>query len=130
MKRVVISVVLASLAGCALFDDRLAEEVVAERAMEQANLLMAGDYEAALEYMTPSFQNGPKAQNYRADKAAVPSWRAAALKWVKCDPVDAPERCEVRLLVTVTRPPSMNVPIQVPLDDVWILVDGKWYQYD
>ena len=130
MKFVLLAAILVSMAGCTLFETRPPEEVVAERAMEQANYLMAGDFDAALEYMTPSYQNGPKAQNYRADKAAAPSWRAAAVKWVKCDPVDAAERCEVRLLVTVTRPPSMNVPIQVPLDDVWILVERKWYQFD
>ena len=130
MKFVLILAVLLSTAGCAVFETRPPEEVVAERAMEQANYLMAGDFEAALEYMTPSFQNGPQAQDYRRDKAAVPSWNAASIKWVKCDEVEAPERCEVRVMVTVVRPPSITVPITIPLDDTWILVEGIWYQFD
>ena len=130
MKLVVMAVVLVSTVGCAVFETRPPQEVIAERAVEQANYLMVGDFDAALKYMTPSFQNGPKAQDYRRHRAAAPGWSAARVRWVKCDPVDAPERCDVRLLVTVTRPPSINVPIEVPLDDVWILVDSKWYQFD
>ena len=130
MKFVLILAVLLSTAGCAVFETRPPEEVVAERAMEQANYLMAGDFEAALEYMTPSFQNGPKAQDYRREKAAAPAWDDASVKWVKCDADDEVTKCEVRLLITVLRPPAITVPIQIPLDDTWILVDGNWYQFD
>ena len=122
------AVVLVS--GCASLTARPPEEVVAERAMLQVEALMAGDFETALTYMTPSYQGSPKADSYARNRAAAPGWSDAYLKWVKCENVPDPARCDVRIIIKMARPPVVATLITVPIDDVWIKVDGEWYQYE
>ena len=121
---------MAMLAGCASIDSRPPEEIVAERALEQVAFLMAGDFDNALSYMSPSYRNGGRAQFYSADKSGALSWQKADLKWVKCEDAPEPKRCEIRLLITVVKPPAIRTPIVVPLDDIWIKVENRWFMYE
>lgn len=121
-------VILAPALGCAALAPKTPEEIVGARALEQARALQAGDYDSALDYMTPAYRSSPRARDYQRNRAGSGGWQDVVLKWVKCDPESA--RCEVRLLIYVIRPPAVNTPLPVPLDDTWIEVDGVWYQYD
>jgi hypothetical protein len=119
---------LASGLGCATSPTQTPEEVVGSRALEQARALMAADYAMAMSYMTPTYQSSPRSDNYQRARAGSGSWQKVDLKWVRCD-ADY-NACDVRLLITAFRPPAVTFPIQIPLDDKWIEVDGQWYQYD
>jgi hypothetical protein len=39
------------------------------------------------------------------------------------------ERCEVRLILTVMKPPEMSLPMPIPYEMTWLKVDGDWYLY-
>lgn len=122
------AVMAASGLGCAALAPQAPEELVGARALEQAEALKLGDYERALTYMTPSYQSSPRARDYQRNRAGSGGWEDIQLKWVRCD--EEHGRCEVRLLIYAVRPPAFTSPVPVPLDDTWIKVDGKWYQYD
>ena len=121
-------VCLALGLGCATPSPKTPEELVGGRALEQAEALMVADYAAALAYMTPAYQFGPRAADYQRNRAGSGSWQKVDLKWVKCD-ADYTV-CDVRLLITALRPPAVTVPIQIALDDKWVKVNAQWYQYD
>ena len=126
----ILSLVCALLAACSSIDGaQQAEEIVGERALNHAAALMAGDFDGALEFMLPSYANSARAADYKRSRSGATGWKDVSLKWVKCGDSEIKDRCEVRLLVTTTRPPATTTPITVPLDDVWLLVDGRWYQY-
>ena len=117
------------LACSNLINDEPAEEIIGARALEQARALMAGDFNGALQFMVPSYKNSPQAKDYVRSKSGATGWQDVSLKWVKCGGSGVKDRCEVRLIVKTMRPPATTSPILVPLDDVWLLVDGVWYQY-
>lgn len=121
-------VYLALGLGCGTLTTQTPEEIVGGRALQQAEALMVGDYKRALGFMTPTYQSSPRAAAFQRNRAGSGSWQKVDVKWVKCDP--AYNACDVRLLITIMRPPAVTVPIQVPLDDKWVTVDGQWYQYD
>jgi hypothetical protein len=73
------------LSGCASQPEVSIEEQVGNRALAWTNALIALDYDLALTFMTPSYQNSPRASSFRGDFSGAGFWRDARLKWVKCD---------------------------------------------
>lgn len=130
-------IVLSSLlvAGCSLFEALPPEEAVRQRADAQAQALIAQDYEKALSYVSPAYQNGPRAKSYRARFDGASMWKRAEVAWVRCDEMPEPDRCEVRLWVYGAMPhfggpvDQRGDTVPISLNSVWIQVDGKWYQY-
>ena len=119
---------LAAGLGCAGLPSQTPEEIVGDRAVAQAEALKRGDYEAALGFMTPTYQSSPRAADYQRNRAGSGGWQQIDLKWVKCD--ESYSACDVRLIITTTRPPFVTTPIPIPLDDTWVKIDRQWYQYD
>jgi hypothetical protein len=39
------------------------------------------------------------------------------------------DRCEVRLILTVMKPPEMTYPMPIPYEMTWLNLDGDWYLY-
>jgi hypothetical protein len=182
-------VLLAS--GCASQPDISIEQRVGERALQWANALMSQDYDKALTFMTPSFQESPRADRFRGDFSGAGFWKDAKIKWVKCDEESGPElgsgatstansasgtsepvdtmladneeecvvtswescgqtsalaatspvtannsslvkssaRCDVRLILSVLKPPEMSFPMPIPYEAVWLKIGGAWYMY-
>jgi hypothetical protein len=114
--------------GCGTLTTQTPEQVIGGRALEQAEALRVGDYKTALDFMTPSYRASPRAADYQRNRAGSGSWQKVDLKWVRCD--EEYIACDVRLIVTTYRPPAVTFPIQIPIDDKWVKVDGQWYQYD
>lgn len=135
MFRVFIAALGFSLSACSVLDPLPPEEAIAERAQQQAEALLALDYEKALTYVSPSFQNSARAASYQARYAAAPFWNGVEVRWVRCGEDPDPQRCEVRLWVYATLPRTGRFESQrgsndpASLDSVWIKVDGQWYQY-
>ncbi len=175
------------ITACASQPDLSVEEQVGHRALQWADALMAQDYEKALTFMTPSYQNSPRADRFKGDFSGAGFWQDAEIKWVKCDEasgpatgsgeistanstsgtskpvdtivadseeecvvtsweacgqtsavpsttadssaVDSSVRCEVRLILSVLKPPEMSFPMPIPYEAVWLNIDGTWYLY-
>ena len=43
--------------------------------------------------------------------------------------VTVSSRCEVRLILSVMRPPEMSIPMPISYDAIWLNVDGMWYMF-
>ena len=39
------------------------------------------------------------------------------------------DRCEVRVILSVMKPPEMSFPMPIPYEVTWLDVDGVWYIY-
>ena len=126
----------AGLSGCASLDQRTPEERVEQRAVEQAQALLERDYETALTYVTPSFQNSPQARSYEAKFSGASYWERFEPRWVRCEERPDPESCSVRIWIYnnvpwsnrgYASPRGSSVPIS--WDSTWIKVNNEWYQY-
>ena len=176
------------LAGCATPQPVTVEEQVGDKALQWADALMALEYDKALTFMTPSYQNSPRSERFKGDFSGSGFWQDAEIKWVKCDEtsdsrsstkenISAPlnneplssaattagalgsaddcivnawdscghefsspsaassavsggsDRCVVRLILTVMKPPEMSTPMPIPYELTFLNVDGGWYIY-
>ena len=170
--------------GCASPPKISVEEHLSYQTLQWTDALIGQDYERALTFMTPGYQNGPRAERFRGDFGGASFWQNAEIKWVKCDQEDslsaddgvavaarsasnadstasatgaandcvvsawencgqelaAPfstsstmsahsDRCEVRVILTVMKPPEMSFPMPIPYEVTWLNVDGAWYIY-
>lgn len=120
---VIAAALLSACAGPGL-SGKTPEELVARRAQERMDALLAQDIDKALSYTTPAFRERTTSGRYAGRYAGVVNWQEAKVDRVDCEA----ERCNVRVLVTyqLPRPRITNTR---PLDEVWIKVDGKWYIY-
>ena len=131
----IVALVALVATGCSTIDTRPQEEIVEERALAQAQALVNQDYEAALSYVTPSYQEGPRADFYAANHSGSAFWKRTEVRWVRCDNDPEVERCSVRIWVYGTIPSSGRVTsdrgdtVPASLDSVWIKIEGQWYQY-
>ena len=116
-----------SVTACTTTPQLSTEEVVGNLAGEWAEALMALDYDKALAMTTPGFQKSPRASRYRADFSGTGWWQDVTLKSVECDDITPSERCEVRQIISLMRPPATKYPIPIPYDTVWLNIDGEWY---
>lgn len=120
----VASVILS--AGCGTVGlPSTPEELVASRATERLNAMLAGDFEKALGYTNSSFRQVTSADEYQLRYSGAANWTDAKVDRVVCED----ERCEVRVLVSyrMVTPTVVNTR---PLDQVWISVDGQWFMYE
>jgi hypothetical protein len=175
------------VAGCASPPKVSIEEHLSDKTLQWTDALIGQDYERALTFMTPGYQNSPRAERFRADFSGASFWQNAEIKWVKCDQEDSPpadsaddgvavaagsasnadspasapgaandcvvsawencgqelaapfstsstmsahsDRCEVRVILTVMKPPEMSFPMPIPYEVTWLNVDGAWYIY-
>jgi hypothetical protein len=175
------------VAGCASPQKASVEEHLSYKTLQWTDALIGQDYERALTFMTPGYQNGPRAERFRGDFSGASYWQSAEVKWVKCDgesdltagpaddgaavalgsaanavstasasgvaddcvvnawedcgqelvaPISASstmstrsDRCEVRLILSVMKPPEMSFPMPIPYEVTWLNADGAWYIY-
>ena len=135
MFRVLIAALGFSLSACSVLDPLPPEEAVRQRAQQQAEALLALDYEKALTYVSPSYQNSPRAAFYQSQYSGASFWNEAEVYWVRCGDDPDPQRCEVRLWVYASLPRMGRFQSQrsetdpTALDSIWIKVDRQWYQY-
>ena len=112
------------LAGCASLGNKSDEDVVKERAQARYDALIKGDIKKAWEFTAPTYRQRVSADGYRSVMGGVGNWTKAEVSSVKCEE----ERCEVTGLITY-RVPRMKMENTIPLDDVWIKTDGKWWVF-
>ena len=96
------------------------EEVVAERAQAKWTAIVAGDYQAAYQYMSPSSRTVISEQAYR--NSMKPGFhKGAKVVGVKCESADI---CEVRLEIEYEYAGSR---VKAGLPEKWIKQDGNWW---
>jgi predicted small lipoprotein YifL len=119
------------LAGCASNSSMNLppEERVAERAQAHADALMALDYKAAVQFTTPSFQAGPLARRYPSRYAGSRYWEDVEITKVSCEPIEAPDSCVVRSIIS-SNMPELGGVTPVTRDRTWVEIDGEWFLYE
>ena len=120
----IAAMVLAS--GCAIFDNRPPEQVVADRAQERVNLLMRGDFEKAYRYATPGYRATNTVDQYAADFGGVSMWLEAEVGEVNCPLLEEVLVCDVVTLISYN-PPRMGYVQTTQVPERWIKVENGWY---
>lgn len=135
MFRFMLALVALLAAGCSTIDTRPPEEIVEERALAQAQALVDQDFETALSYTTPTYQDSPRASRYQADHSNSAYWKRVEVRWVKCGESPDSERCEVRVWIFGNIPAAGRFvsdrgdTVPSSWNSVWIKTDGDWFQY-
>lgn len=122
-----IITIAALLTGCAS-QPREPEDAVT-RAQQRWDLLIAGDYVGAYEYLTPGYRSTVSAEQYDA------RLRTRTVKWLAAQAHEAD--CEAGDVCSVTVTLDFEVVMPVfgigkqrsfqPLKEKWLLDDGAWY---
>ena len=121
----VLFALLLAFTGCSIIDPRPAEEIVASRAQQRVDALMAGDYEAAYAFTTPGYRTAESAARYGTRWSGVGMWRAAEVSKITCN--EAATKCMVALRVTFYA--RQFGEQTTSLREEWLLIDGNWYVY-
>ena len=121
------------MSGCTLFDQRPPEEVVLERAEAHLTAMREGDFQTALTYTTPAFQESARARRYGAMYSSAPMWRDAEVYAVECEEAELVERCTVRTRIVPFIAPHIQanirgLPVSVWAD--WIYTERNWYRFE
>ena len=125
VKRAVLVATCTLVAACAAVGTpKTPEEVVAQRAQAHIDLLVAGNFEKALNYTTPAYRTGHGLINYTRRHAGVGSWNKAQVSSVVCEG----DRCEVAIEVTYQTFGS-GFENTRSREERWIKVDRGWYVY-
>ncbi len=126
---IVVGGLLAVLSSCTTVPEETTEDLVGQRAIEWAETLIELDYDRALTYMTPSYQVSPRADRYRGDFSGAGFWRSVTLHSVDCGESQPASRCNVRIIISMIRPPELTRETPISYDMTWVLLDGEWYLY-
>lgn len=128
MKLITLLMAVATLGGCAIFDNRPPEEAVVERAEKRLELLMVGKVEDSYAYTSPGYRSTHSLVQYASDFGGASMWLSTGVEGLECLPVAAPTACEVAVLISY-RPPRLSYVQTTELKETWIKVEGNWYLY-
>lgn len=96
------------------------EQAVKARAQERWNALVAGQFDKAFEFITPSGRSTLPIEVFRA-RLGGSKWRGATVTSAVCEP----EVCDLTVILDIEVLP--NLPHKQPVSEKWLLVDGKWW---
>lgn len=109
-----------AISGCAVAPARSDQEVVAEKSQLRWNALVAGDFKAAYDMISPAGRSVVTFESYRS--SLKPGfWKDARVKEVKCA---SPELCEVRLEIEYE---YVNRRTRTPFQEKWVKQDSNWW---
>lgn len=104
------------------------EEVVAQRAKERWDALIAKDYGTAYEYLTPGSRALMTREAYIRKQLMVRlKWQNATVVRVACD---EPDHCDVVVSVSsLVRLPQLpdDVLVPSPSKEQWLRSNGQWF---
>ena len=118
-----------ALAGCASTGTKeVAAEDVETRSQQRWEALLAKDYAAAYEYLTPAQRAKLTAERYAAQTSVLP------VKWTSADVLDAEceqDRCDVRVdlgfRVRSHLPGVGWIDSKHIVVEKWLRLEGAWY---
>jgi len=122
-----------ALAGAALLSacaglGKAPEDIVRERAQERMDLLLAEDYAAAYDYLSPGYRSGVSETAYqRRMFQRRAQWTAATVGKSEC----SEDVCKVRISIDYTVygvvPGMDRFDSTTAAVENWVEVDGTWY---
>lgn len=115
------------LGGCSILPTKNPEEIVAERAQQRLDFLMAGDYQASYEFTTPGYRSTESVGRYGTRWSGVGMWISANVIKAECTAAELIDRCKAVVQV-VYRAVGYD-PLTTMLTEDWILIDDSWYLY-
>jgi hypothetical protein len=119
---------LAACAGRAV-KPQSAEDLVRERAKARWALMIARDFDAAYQFLTPGTRLLLTAEDFNEKfRHTRVDWKSAEVKEVVCSSAD---RCEAKVDVAFGISGGMrgvpNVGGNQLVTEIWLLEDGVWY---
>jgi hypothetical protein len=118
---ITIGLTVAFLSGCATLDSRPPEDIVAERALQRLEALMARDVGASYALTTPGYRSLETQGEYGARWAGARYWTEVSVAKVDCNA----EACNVAVSITFDQP---RVPeLTTYMQESWVQLRGKWY---
>lgn len=124
----VAALVLATLAGCATVAPVTSEQAVSVRAQQRWKALMAHDWKAVHQFLTPAFGSTMSAERYAYRFVGAPKWLDATVKSAKCED----DRCSVVVHIVVEYLPkgTKSETLGTDVTETWLREDGQWYKYE
>lgn len=123
-RSVVWAIMLVATAGCSTLAPLSPEQVVADRAQQRVDFLMAGEHERSYEFTTPGYRSTENPGQYGTRWAGTGMWLGASVHSVDCIG-EAPEVCKVVLDVSYR---AMQFGTQnTKLSEEWVRIGGEWY---
>jgi hypothetical protein len=120
VRAVVFGVAVAVLGGCAMMDSRPPEVALKERAQQRLDALVAGDFKAAYQFLSPGSRAVTTSEAYAAS-VRQGFWKAARAEKVTCE---KPDVCDVQLAIEYDYRGSR---IKTPLRETWIKEGSNWW---
>lgn len=118
---------LLALAACAATTPAPPEQLVAQRAAARWQALIAGDFEKAYGFTTPSYRALTPFERYRAGIGGAVTWLGAEVVRVECET----EKCTA--VIKIEARPMLATPykgtITTGVDETWLLEQGQWWLY-
>ena len=118
--QVLMGVVVVVLGGCALMEQRPAEQQVQERAQARWDLMLKGDLTGAYEYMSPGTR-AVMTRDQFTNSVRTGFWKAVKVEKVVCE---TPESCEAHLTVDYE---FRGSPIRTPAKETWVKDGSTWW---
>ena len=116
-----------TLAACASFGGG-GETQVSQRASERWKALVAGEFNKAYSYSTPSFREVVTADGFRSRHGSAVVWVGAEVVSVVCP---EPAKCTavIRLDYKPLKGGRTGAPFSTHLDETWLLEAGQWWVF-
>jgi len=118
--QVLMGVVVVVLGGCALMEQRPAEQQVQERAQARWDLMLKGDLTGAYEYMSPGTR-AVMTRDQFASSVRTGFWKAVKVDKVVCE---TPASCEAHLTVDYE---FRGSPVRTPAKETWVKDGSTWW---
>ncbi len=118
-------ILILMLVGCR---SEAPSETIEDRAQARWDLVLARDFEAAWEYLTPGFRQTTNRFDYARDMAGRPlRWLSAEVVGRDCEE----DLCKINVLVgyqAVGAPAGMGqMRLSREIEETWIRLDGAWW---
>lgn len=116
------------LGGCAATGGPSTAEVVTERAQERLDLVLAEDYGAAYDYLSPGYRSSVTSAAYLKAMALRPvRWTGARVAGTDCGAEACTVRVAIDYVVYGAVPGVSRFDSKSTATEDWIRVDGQWY---
>ncbi|MGB6100895.1 MAG: nuclear transport factor 2 family protein [Comamonas sp.] len=121
------ALLLLGLAGCAALQPATPEEAVTARAEQRWKALIAHDWDAAYQFLTPAFRATMNSERWAYRFVGVPKWLEAPVQSAKCED----DKCTVVVRIVVDYPTKANTKtLHTDVTETWLREDGQWYKYE
>ena len=123
-----VCLIAAGLSSCAMTGVKVsAEDSVRARSAKRWEALIAGDFDSAYHYATPSFRKVQLRERYRNLFGNAARWTGAKVTSVVCneDACDVQVSVEMKVYVGFTK----GLPSFTVVNEKWVREEGEWWYF-